>query len=118
MKLGDTDKALEYCQLSLDLAQEIGDQEYEGIASRVLGQIHRTSGRPEEARQYLQSSVETLVTIGNKLESGKSHYELGITLSAMGLEEGRVQLESAIQIFEELGVEGELEKARAALAGE
>jgi class 3 adenylate cyclase/tetratricopeptide (TPR) repeat protein len=116
LELSDTDKALEYCQLSLDLAQEIGDQEYEGIAYRVLGQIHRTAGRPEEARKYLQSSVETLTTIGNKLEMGKSHYELGLTLSAMGLAEGRVQLETAIQIFQELGVEGELEKARAALA--
>ncbi len=116
LELSDTDEALEYCQLSLDLAQEIGDQEYEGIARRVLGQIHRASGRSEEAKQYLQSSVETLMTIGNKLELGKSHYELGITLSAMGLEEGRAQLENAIQIFDELGVEGELEKARAALA--
>ena len=53
--------------------------------------------------------------MGNKLELGKSHYELGVTLSAMGLEEGREQLQQAVQIFEELGVEGELEKAREAL---
>ena len=115
LELGDTDEALEYCQLSLDLAQEIGDQEYEGIAYRVLGQIHRTSGRSEEARRYLQSSVDTLMSIGNQLELGKSHYELGVTLSGVGLEAGREQLQRAIQIFEELGVEGELDKVRAAL---
>jgi predicted ATPase len=116
LELNDTDEALEYCHLSLELAQEISNREYEGIAYRVLGQIHRAAGRPEEARQYLQSSVETLLTVGNKLELGKSYYELGIALSAMGVEDGRAQLQRAVQIFEELGVEGELEKARTALA--
>ena len=74
-------------------------------------------GRPEEARQYLQDSVETLASVGARLELGKSHYELGITLSEMGLEEGQTELQQAILIFKELGVEGELEKAQAALAG-
>jgi len=72
----------------------------------------------EEARHHLQDSVETLMTMENRLELGRSHYELGLTLSAMGLEEGREQLQKAVRIFEELGVEGELEKARAALYGE
>jgi hypothetical protein len=102
-------------QLSLDLAQEIGDQEYEGIAYRVLGQIHCTGDRPEEARRYLRNSVETLMTIGNKLELGKSHYELGITLAGAALEEAKEQLQEAVRIFEDLGVERELDKAQAAL---
>jgi len=116
LALNDTDEALKYCQLSLELAQEIGNREYEGIAYRVLGQIHRAAGRPKEARQYLRNSVETLIVMENKLELGRSTYELGLTLSAMGLEEGRERLQKAVRIFEELGVEGELEKARAALA--
>lgn len=70
---------------------------------------------PEEARHHLQGSVETLMMMENRLELGRSRYELGLTLSAMGLEEGREQLQKAVQIFEELGVEGELEKARTAL---
>jgi predicted ATPase/class 3 adenylate cyclase len=116
LALEDVDEALEYCQRSLDLAQEIGNQDYEGIAYRVLGQIHRIDGRPEEAREYLQNSVEILETTENRLELGRSTYELGLTLAAMGLDEGRKRLQQAVQIFEELGVEGELEKARAALA--
>lgn len=115
LELDEKDEALEYCQLSLTLAQEIGNREYEGIACRVLGQIHRAASRPEEARRCLQDSVEILMTTENKLELGKSTYELGLTLSAMGLEEGQERLREAVQIFEELGVEGELEKARAAL---
>ena len=118
LELNARDEALEYCQLSLKIAREIGNREHEGIAYRVLGQIHRVAGRPEEARHHLQDSVETLMTMENRLELGRSHYELGLTLSAMGLEEGREQLQKAVRIFEELGVEGELEKARAALYGE
>jgi len=115
LELNNTDEALEHCQRSLDLAQEIGNREYEGIAYRVLGQIHRAAGGSETARQYLQNSVEILTMMGNKLELGRSTYELGLTLSAMGLEEGRERLQKAVQIFKGLGVEGELEKARAAL---
>ncbi len=114
LALGDTAEALEYCQRSLELAQEIGNREYEGIAYRVLGQIDRAEGRLEEAREHLQSSVEILSAAGNKLELGKSNYELGITLAAMNLG-GEKQLQEAVHIFEELDVEGELEKARAAL---
>jgi len=115
LELDDPDEALEYCLLSLDLAREIGNREYEGVAYRVLGRTYRTTSRLEEARRYLQNSVDTLLTMENKLELGRSYYELGITLSAMGLEEGRERLQQAVQIFEDLGVEGELEKARTAL---
>jgi len=112
----ELDEALEYGRLSLELAQEVGNPEYEGIACRVLGQIHRVAGRPEEAGRYLQNSVEILTTTGNRLELGRSTYELGLTLSTMGLKEGRERLQQAVQTFEGLGAEGELEKARAALA--
>jgi predicted ATPase/class 3 adenylate cyclase len=116
LELNNLAEAREYCQLLLEIAQEIGNQEYEGVAYRVLGQICRAEGRPEEARQHLQDSVETLASVGARLELGKSHYELGITLSEMGLVEGQEELHQAVLIFEELGVEGELEKTRAALA--
>jgi len=116
LELNDVDEAREYCQLSLEAAQEIGNQEYEGIARRVLGQIHHAAGVPGEARRYLQESVSTLEATENRLELGRSSYELGRALSAMGLDEGRERLQQAVQIFEALGVERELEKARAALA--
>ena len=116
LALNDTDEALKHCQLSLELAQEIGNREYEGIACRVLGQIHRAAGRPGKARQHLQHSVETLTAMGNKLELGRSMYELGLALSTTDEEQARKQLQSAAQIFKELGMERELEKARAALA--
>lgn len=116
LELNNLVEAREYCQLLLEIVQEIGNQEYEGVAYRLLGQIHRFEGRSEEARQYLQDSVETLASVGARLELGRSHYELGITLSEMGLEEGQTQLQQAMLIFKELGAEGELEKAQAALA--
>ncbi len=116
LALDDRDKALEYGHRSLELAQEIGNREYEGVAHRVLGQVHRVAGRSAESVSHLRTSVQLLAAAGNKLEVGKSHSELGITLAAMGQEEGREQLQRAVHIFGELGVEGELERAQAALA--
>jgi class 3 adenylate cyclase/tetratricopeptide (TPR) repeat protein len=116
LELHNLSEALEYCQLLLEIAREIGNREYEGVAYRLLGRIYRADDKLEEAKRHLQNSVETLATVGNRLELGKSHYELGITLSAMGLGDGQEQLHKAIQIFEELGVEGELKKAQEALA--
>ena len=112
---GNLDEALAFGQRALQLAQEIGNPEFEGIAGRVLGQAERAAGRLSDARAHLERSVETLATVGNKLELGRSAYELGFTLSRSDPQAGREQLQQAMHIFEELGVEVELEKARAAL---
>lgn len=111
---GDLDEALAFGQRALDLAREIGNPEFEGIAGRVLGQVERAAGRLARARAHLEGSVETLETVGNRLELGRSAYELGTTLARSDPQAGRQRLQQAIRIFEELGVEVELEKARAA----
>jgi len=119
LESNDLDRALEHGQRLQELAQQIGNREYEGIACRVLGKVHRAAGRPQEAGQCLQDSVETLLATEHRLELGRSTYELGLVLiaSPSGLQEGRMRLQEAVQIFEALGVTEELEKARAALAG-
>ena len=116
LESNDVDRALEHGQRLQELAQQIGNREYEGIACRVLGKGHRVAGRPQEARTCLQNSVENLVATGNRLELGRSCYELGLALTALGLEEGLERLQEAAHIFAALGVAGELERARAALA--
>jgi len=116
LEMQDVSQAEEYCQCSLRTAREIGNREYEGIAYRVLGHIHRLAGRPAEAEQHLRESVETLTPTGNRLELGRSTSELGLTLVAMGSPEGRQHLQQAIHIFEELGLDSEMDEARAALA--
>jgi tetratricopeptide (TPR) repeat protein len=116
LALHGVDQALEYARLSLLAAQETGNPEYEGVACRVMGHVHRATGRLTQSRQWLEDSVETLTTVGNRLELGRSTCELGRTLSAMGLEEGQERLRQAETIFEELGLEEELAKVRATLA--
>jgi hypothetical protein len=63
----------------------------------------------------LQNSVETLLNTENRLELGKSYYELGLALQATGEPGAREYLQQALQIFQDLSVGAELEKARAAL---
>ena len=116
LESSDVDRALEHGQRLQELAQQIGNREYEGIACRVLGKIHRVAGRPQEAATCLQSSVENLAATGNRLELGRSCYELGLALTALGLEEGLERYQEAAHIFAALGVVGELERAQAALA--
>ncbi len=108
-------EALEYCEQSLELAREIGDHEYEGRAYRVLGQIYRTADRQQQALDILLSSLDTLKATGNKLELGRSLCELGLTLLVSDQDAARARLLEAVEIFEALGVEGDLERARAAL---
>ncbi|MBN1178551.1 MAG: tetratricopeptide repeat protein, partial [Anaerolineae bacterium] len=117
LEMGHIDEALSHCQDALYLAEEIGNREYEGVAHRVLGQIYRLAAQQGEARQHLEESLETLLHLGNKLELGRSHYELGLTLTCDEPHTARSHLQHAAQIFEELGVETEREKALAALAG-
>jgi len=116
LESNDVDRALEHGQRLQELAQQIGNREYEGIACRVLGKVHRVASRPQEAITCLQNSVENLAATGNRLELGRSCYELGLALTALGLEEGLERLQEAAHIFAALGVAGELERARAALA--
>lgn len=114
LELGDIAHAREHCTRSLALAQEIANQEYEGILQRVLGLISRAGGQDDETIEHLRRSVEILATTGNRLELGRSYYELGLMLKKTG-RGGQAELERAAQIFDELGIEGEAEKARAAM---
>ncbi len=67
------------------------------------------------ARDAAQRSLELLTPTGNRLEIGRSEYELGRILLKQGESAGREHAARAVAIFEELGVEKELERARALL---
>jgi class 3 adenylate cyclase/predicted ATPase len=112
---GRSYEALDYCQQSLDLAREIGDRNYEGQTYRVLGQAYRASGDLIRSRDVLQASVEILERVGDRLELAHSLYELGLTLMALNDAEARANLQKAAQLFEALGMVGELEKVNTAL---
>lgn len=116
LELEQPAEALAYAHKSRALAVELGQREYEGIAQRVLGHIQQTSGQGEQAIACLQASVAILEDSGNRLELGKSCYELGLALRAGDPALAQQRLEQAAAIFEEVGVPVELEKARSALA--
>ncbi|MBN1953417.1 MAG: tetratricopeptide repeat protein [Anaerolineae bacterium] len=115
LELGDLAAARDHGQSLLAIARELGNQRFEGIAYRVLGRIERIAGRLAASREQLLQSVAVMAKTGEKLELGRSSCELGLTLLALDDPQGRQHLQQAIQIFAELGVAAELEKARAAL---
>ncbi|HNT76893.1 MAG TPA: tetratricopeptide repeat protein [Anaerolineae bacterium] len=118
LESADTAAAQDYAQRALALAQETGNREYEGIVTRLLAQIADTVGQMVDAAIHAHRSVELLADIGNRLELGRSEYELGRILLAQSDPAGREHLQAAIAIFETLGVEKELEKARRAMRTE
>lgn len=118
LESADAAAALDYAQRALALAQETGNREYEGIVTRLLAQIADATGQTADAAAHAQRSVALLADIGNRLELGRSEYELGRILLAQGAAAGRDHLQAAVAIFETLGVEKELEKARKALSAE
>jgi tetratricopeptide (TPR) repeat protein len=108
---GDSEAARRYATLALETAKETGSQKDEGVAARVLGEAEMALGL-RAARDRLRRSVELLEEVGDRFELGKSLRSFGQCLNLTGLEaEGVSHVTGAMQIFQELGAQGELNKS-------
>ena len=107
---GERESAHRYAALALETATETGSQKDQGIAARALGEAEMALG-VSTAQDRLRRSVELLEKVGDRFEMGRSLSSLGRCLKLVGLEaEGTFYLASAIEIFQELGAQGELTK--------
>ena len=68
--LGDLEAALEWCDPALALGRSTGWPGTVGVCLMQMGDVMRLLGRHEEARSYLQESLETMAAI-----SGSRNYE-------------------------------------------
>ncbi|UCC61939.1 MAG: tetratricopeptide repeat protein [Anaerolineae bacterium] len=113
-------QARRYARLALETAEETGSQRDRGIAARALGEVEMAlavSGTPDsapwrDAQDRLRQSAELLDSVGDRFELGKSLRSQGLCLKLAGLEaEGVSHLARAVQIFQDLGAQGELQRA-------
>jgi DNA-binding NtrC family response regulator len=77
VRSGDLDGALATCERSLRISKTIGEKLEEGIAYRILGQIHNQKGQEADAKENFSQAVKILGELGVKSELAKSYLEMG-----------------------------------------
>ena len=80
--LGESGKAIEFSQLSLNIATETGDKRLEGSVYINLGSVHKSLGEFRKAMEFCQLSLNIATETGNKyLEGAACSYLGGVYLS-------------------------------------
>ena len=74
---GKYEEASSYCQRSLEVSQKIQERIEEGIACKILGQIHAAKEEFELAKKDFEKGISILKEIGAKCELGKAYLEAG-----------------------------------------
>lgn len=120
--LGQLKEARQFGERSVALATELGMGLEKGISLRVIGQIHLAFEEWEQAEEALTASLSIVEEQGNRYRMGETLYHLGRLYRAMaraGDPEAGAKAESALEraraIFEELGAERDLAKAKEVL---
>ncbi len=73
----ETDKALSYCQESLQASKYLGEKVEEAVVYRILGQIFSTKGNQEESRKNFENALSLLQRLGVKYELARAYLEAG-----------------------------------------
>jgi serine phosphatase RsbU (regulator of sigma subunit) len=84
LKIKDYQKAVEYTERSLKLAQEIGDQYTIANALNSLGNIHKESGRHEISMEHFIRANKIFSSIGTNYEIAESLMNIGNSYLALG----------------------------------
>ena len=104
MQIGDLDRAEQDVEGALALAGEIGSPSALALAARTKAVLHRLRGRLDESLAELQQSLEQFTELRNRLEMGRTYYQLGLTLTDLErADEAVEEMNKAILIFDRLG---------------
>ena len=71
------EKAIEYHNLHLKIAKEVGDKHGEGNAYGNLGNANRSLGDFKKAIEYHNLHLKIAKEVGNKHEAGNAYHNLG-----------------------------------------
>ena len=108
------DQAQLHIQTSIDLAVKLKARLEEGKSYRVLGQICLAQEKGQSAKEALHASLDIL----HELDSGYEAAKTTLALVQLDIDEGPTpetirELQQAIELFETLGAQADLRKARA-----
>jgi tetratricopeptide (TPR) repeat protein len=85
----------------------------EGMTWRVLGSIHRERGELDQAAEALAQALEIAQQADKRYEIALTRLEMARLRIQQGKrKEGRELAQQAVQVFEELGAQLDLEEAQ------
>ncbi|MFN2284942.1 MAG: tetratricopeptide repeat protein [Anaerolineae bacterium] len=116
LKTNDLDQAMQYTQHAITLAQTYSDPLEEGIAHRLLGQIHLAQAAPQLAEEALHTSLDMLGHLNNEHEIARTKLalvKLILTEKTTFSDKAQMHLREAIKTFEKLDARADLAQALA-----
>jgi tetratricopeptide (TPR) repeat protein len=111
LRTGELDQALTHTNRSIELAEDQEALLELGMSFRMLGEVHLRRKEYEQATNALHRSRQIFKDLNSEYEAAKTILLLmGLQLD-MDLDIDRAQIEQAIQTFEKLGAQADLEEA-------
>lgn len=105
IKMGDLDKARDYCEKGMEIAIEAPYPFDQGKIHSLLGQVE--ANKNGHAEKHFVKSVEIFSSLGRKYELAVVKEQLGeMKISKAQKKDGEKYIKDAKKIFKELGVEG------------
>ena len=95
LNLNDLQKALEYFQLDLGIAKEVGNKTREEYACNLLGVTYGSLGKLDRAIEFYENALRIAENIGDNDSEGKIAYNLGNVYVFLG------QYQKAVNFFQE-----------------
>jgi Nif-specific regulatory protein len=109
----ETEESLTHSMEALNLAMKLGSRREEGTVCQLLCRVHRLMGNDRKAEEYLSRSIKLLKKAKMEVELAEAYFEMGEwKLQSGDAEAGRQYLREAREIFERLGMEEDLRKAK------
>ena len=107
---GDLEGARRHLERSLALAESLGDSAARVAALNNLALAYANGGELEQAIQRAESALALCVALGDRHREAALHNNLADLMHAAGRqEESMAHLKRAVEIFAEVGEEGELQ---------
>lgn len=111
LERGTNARTRELAGQALDLAEKIGSRREAGVAQRLLAQVAARRGEP--FRALFEASVQSLSTIKDRFELGRTWAAYGLALAQSGNQsDGGAYLKRAKDTFISIGANGELKRLR------
>jgi tetratricopeptide (TPR) repeat protein len=97
-------RAIEYCQQSLEIKQEIGDRSGQADSLHDLGNAYYTLGQYQRAIEYYQQSLEIRQEIGDRSRGADSLHNLGNVYDSLGQYQQAIEYyQQSLEIEQEIG---------------
>ena len=106
---GEYDQAMEHLDVALKMYTDLEDEEGLSDVYRILSEISLRQGDTDQAQEHCQKAIQLAVEIDSKYCESCAYRALGKIQAAMkNPDEARKRLKQSLDIFRELGDEGEI----------